>query len=158
METAGSVGAGSRLPRRTVLAHHLLPPPLLAKERSDRGSSVHLALSPSACPAPAVAGPPLPSSFCFHWFLVSTEAFQLVPEVGQALGQAFSGCLRRTEALDPSQRGISAMLRCSQAKEGWAGKTGAVVGPLEETEMSWETESKNKQLCRPLGVLPLTST
>lgn len=57
---AGSTGGGGRLLRRKVLAHHLLPPPDLARDSSDRGSSVHLELLLLTFPAPAVAGPPFP--------------------------------------------------------------------------------------------------
>lgn len=41
----------------------------------------------------------------------------------------------------------SAMLCCSQTKEGWEGKTGALVEPLEDLEFSWESKSKNKKNC-----------
>lgn len=56
METAGDAGEGGRQTRRKVLAHHVLPPPILDRETSDRDSSVHLAPSLFTCPAPAVVG------------------------------------------------------------------------------------------------------
>lgn len=52
----------------------------------------------------------------------------------------------------------SAVLCCSQKKEGWEGKTGALVEHLEDLEFSWESESKSKKLWFLLRVLPLTST
>lgn len=60
MERTGSTEMGGRLPRRKVLAHHPLPAPHLARESSDRGSSVLLELLLFTFPAPAVAGSPFP--------------------------------------------------------------------------------------------------
>lgn len=109
METAGSAGAGHGLPRRKVLAHHLLPLPLLARRTSDRDSSVHLAPLLFTCPAPAVAG--------------ATSLLLLLPLVSGIYWDFLAGPWSwpssepSTKSPNPSQRGMSVIFVYSQTKE-----------------------------------------